>query len=704
MAWADLQQAVAHASAAAALGDLSAAAAAYRQALAQWPEHPALLFNLGTTLADQGDAAGAADAFARVVVRAPAFAPGHHNLGNALRDAGRADQATASYRLALSLDPGLAASRIALARDLLQAGDVGQSVQLLQEGLRLQPQQAGLWTELGRACTAGGEGLRSIECHRRTLELAPDQAFAHHNLSAALHAQGHTDEALPGAQQAVALDPGQGAAWENLGNVLAHQGDLAAARPALARAAALLGRPGRPEPGIALRAALLLPAVPESRRAIGHSRAQFAEALRDHRSGPCSLTDPIQQVGLSSAFYLAYHGLPNRDLMRQQAATYRTLCPALDFTARHCLEPTDPVSRPIRVGIVSRYLRDHTIGRYLIRLVQHLARPEFQVCLLTWPSAPDRLSAAFKAAADEFLLLPQGLAEAQQVIAAAQLDVLLFADIGMEPASYFLAFARLAPVQCAFYGHPDTTGLDTIDHFLSWAPAETAASSDWYHEPLALLPADCTYACLPAPGPLPAAATKESLGLSGCQRLYLCVQAPYKVHPDFDDLVAGVMTADPSARVALVGRGLRAWNAALDRRIRARLGPLAGRFSVLPERSYSDYLALLGAADVVLDTPHFCGGATTLDAMMMGAPVITWPGAVLRSRQTLALSLRMGVTDGVALDAQDYVQRAVLLAGDAARRADVSHRMNQAQDQLFEDLGMVRAFEGLLRRWTSGRA
>ena len=54
----------------------------------------------------------------------------------------------------------------------------------------------------------------------------------------------------------------------------------------------------------------------------------------------------------------------------------------------------------------------------------------------------------------------------QQVIAGLKLHVLLYADICMEPFTYFLAYSRLAPVQAVTHGHPSTTGLPELDYFV----------------------------------------------------------------------------------------------------------------------------------------------------------------------------------------------------------------------------------------------
>lgn len=47
---------------------------------------------------------------------------------------------------------------------------------------------------------------------------------------------------------------------------------------------------------------------------------------------------------------------------------------------------------------------------------------------------------------------------AQQAVSGLGLQVLVLADVGMDQLTSYLAFARMAPVQVAFWGHPSTTG------------------------------------------------------------------------------------------------------------------------------------------------------------------------------------------------------------------------------------------------------
>ncbi len=101
-------------------------------------------------------------------------------------------------------------------------------------------------------------------------------------------------------------------------------------------------------------------------------------------------------------------------------------------------------------------------------------------------------------------LLPSMIAPA---IRADALDALVYPELGMDATTFALAALRLAPVQCAAWGHPVTTGHATIDAYFSCGAMEPADADAHYTERLIPLPGIGTDYARPA---IPADASRAA--------------------------------------------------------------------------------------------------------------------------------------------------------------------------------------------------
>jgi predicted O-linked N-acetylglucosamine transferase (SPINDLY family) len=285
------------------------------------------------------------------------------------------------------------------------------------------------------------------------------------------------------------------------------------------------------------------------------------------------------------------------------------------------------------------------------------------------------------------------LQAAREKIAELKLDILFYQDIGMEPLGYFLAFARLAPVQAVSFGHPDTTGIPNMDGFISSALYEPPHAEDDYAERLAMLPAAGTLAYYHRPPQAGALPDLAALGIAPGDRLYLCPQTLFKLHPDMDEVFAGILARDAAAKIVLIDMAPAHLRRDLEARFTRTLGVASARVLFLPSQPYPSYLALLQCADVILDTIHFNGQNTTLEALAQDMPVVTMPARFQRGRHTFGMYAAMGYTDLVAQSIAEYVDLALRVANDGAFRERCRQAIAESKGVLFENLDIVRGFE-----------
>jgi len=456
-----------------------------------------------------------------------------------------------------------------------------------------------------------------------------------------------------------------------------------------------LGRAHRSEPRDALRlkdVIMRLSPVYRSAAQLREARQSYLVGLEELSRQQLRIDNPFGEINFTN-FYLAYQGMNERESQALLGRTLLAAAPMLGYQSEALERPRK--GGPLRVGFISRYLGRHSVGMCYNKLIGALAADpqlEVSVALLSARRAPEARELIGEAA--QIMVLPGDLQGIRQALSACALDVLIFTDIGMEPSTYLLAFGRYARLQGVLAGHPITTGIPTIDFFLSSHANEASAAQEHYTERLVRLQG--LPVAIAAPPQLPPA-SRASMGLADDAHLYLCPLKLQKMHPDFDAALAGILEADPAALILLFDDDARSrWGAVVRERLIPSLGDHAQRVRFLPWMPFGELLQLIAASDVVLDTFHFGAGTTAYYALMAGAPVVTLPAPYLRGRHTLGYCAKIGLHDCVARDAAEYVRIAVQVASDSDYQRALKARIAARRGELADCETVSREFAAFL--------
>lgn len=676
----------------AALGRHEEAVEAYRAALRVKPDLVDALVLLGIAWRNLRRHDEAIAVYQRATRMQPACAEAHANCGIAYQETGRLAEAVTSYEHALRLRPGLREVRNNLGLALGQSGQWQAALRVFESLNEQSPDYAEGFVNTGLALKELQRLPEAIACFRRAIALKPSIAEAHANLGNALRESGDLPGSIASLRMAIEANPRLAAGHSGLGMAFEHQGLTAEAIACHARALEQCR-----DDGLRIRRALALPIVPQSLEEIRFWRERLASEVRALAGEPLNVRDPAEEVA-TTTFFLSYHGQDNRALQENVARLHAQACPSLLWQSPHCARWRGPQAK-IRIGFISKHFRNHSIGKTSKGLMAMLDRSRFEVsALFLSPLKDDETARFIRGNSDRSAVLPARLAEARQAIADLELDILFYQDIGMEPFTYFLAFSRLAPVQCVSFGHPETTGIGNMDAFISSALFEAPGAQDHYSERLELLPDAGTLAYYYRPQPAGPARGRADFGLPADAHLYICPQTLFKLHPDFDGMLAQILDADPLARLLLLEAREPNWGMLMRRRLTASLGGGMDRVDFLAHQTPEDFIRLIGACDVMLDTPHFNGMNTSLEAFSTGTPVVTLPMQFQRSRHTHAMYRRMGLEDCIARDAADYVSIALRLGTDADWNRQVRAQIRERCAVLYEDTGTVRDFEACFER------
>jgi predicted O-linked N-acetylglucosamine transferase (SPINDLY family) len=282
-------------------------------------------------------------------------------------------------------------------------------------------------------------------------------------------------------------------------------------------------------------------------------------------------------------------------------------------------------------------------------------------------------------------------------VAALGLDVLFYADIGTEPLAYFLSYARLAPVQCTTWGHPTTSGVQTIDYYFSHADLEPEGSERFYSEKLIRIGNGPVYPGYAPPASPPIAKSRREMGLPDQGPLYICPQSVFKLMPEFDPVLAAILRGHPTATLLVPAGRHPQLTAQLRHRWATALPDALDRVQFFPHRGLQEFCNLIAAADVVLDPHPVGGGITTFDALHTGTPVVTLPGRLMRSRFASACYQRLGLTEWIASDTDDYVRKALRLGGNRELRESLRQGIKAgSQETIYDDLSSLPEYADFL--------
>jgi predicted O-linked N-acetylglucosamine transferase (SPINDLY family) len=126
---------------------------------------------------------------------------------------------------------------------------------------------------------------------------------------------------------------------------------------------------------------------------------------------------------------------------------------------------------------------------------------------------------------------------------------------------------------------------------------------------------------------------------------------------------------------------------AIGDRFARHIPDVAARIQFVPRLSAAQYRGMSAAADVVLDTLHYSGGAnSTYDTLAAGTPLVTLPGPFHRGRYTAAVCRLLGLGECIAATPEDYVRIAVRLASEPDFRAPIRRAIAERRDQLFGNI------------------
>lgn len=681
------------------LNRLDGAVAAFDRALALRPDFVEVLVNRGFALRGLRRLAEALASCDRAISLAPTHAEALNNRGLVLQDLGRHDEARAAFEGAIALMPNSPLLYNNLANSLQHLSRFDEALASVDRAIALNPaapeshcNRASVLRALDRA----SEALASCD---RASALDPDYADAHGNRGNALQDLHRADEALASYDRAIALKPDDAEVWYMRGVALTSLVQLPQAMESYRRALAV-----NPEHAKARWASAFLhiPEIFAKQEEVEPARAAFAKALEqlDAWFTPSRMDKAHEVVGLRQPFYLAYQERANKVLLSRYGEICNRLMAHWQRQRGYNATALSQAGK-IRIGIVSAQIRSHSVWHAIIKgWIKHLDPGRFEIHLFYPGGAVDTETLSAQSMATTMTQGKRSLDEWVRAILDARIEVMIYPEIGMDALTTQLGSLRLAPVQLASWGHPETTGLKTMDYYVSATGLEPENAEGFYSEKLVRLPhLGCSYS---RQGIVPSAPDMARLGLKTDAPLLICPGSPFKYAPEYDWVLVEIAKRLGKCQFVFFTHTNKWLSLALAARLRQAFEGAGLDFDdygvFIPWLKHGEFYGLMQRADVFLDTLGFSGFNTAMQAVECALPIAALDGRFMRGRLASGILKRMGMPELVASSGEGYISLATRLAQDKNYRDEIRGHMKARQHVLYDDAEPVRAFGEFLAR------
>ena len=604
-------------------------------------------------------------------------------------------EAFQAFQIAQEIDPKKFESRLGI---FLCAQHMGRVEEALSGFLEIEadfPDRTEIHNAIGSLYYSQGRNAEAKRAHERALEIDPRDSDTLLRLSGVAIHLNAIQVALTLAEQALKLDHEPSFANRTLAIALSnnerHSEALAAANRAVevsepGDVSALLGLAAiyeavkdRPNALKAYRKVVEIDPNQDSALArivdLQLTICDWAEydtfisELLDRIEGAISASEPLHMVVQD------LHNIPiSPELMAAAAHRRGQMAEEKSAEARRRLNLNfdDRLARwregerwPLRVGYALPYTRFQSFTMLLHGVTSEHDRQSIETFgYSVEPSKGSEFESEFRDSFDHFRDLPHNAPEtAGKIVSGDEIDVLIDVTGHTSVNCQNILATRPAPVRAQMFGFSFTCGGEYMDYLLTdhaWMPKRLA---NLCIEDLVYLPdsmmignrmpvSDRTFA-------------RADMGLPDDGFVLCNFNQPFKIEPSIFSVWMNMLRRIPDSVLWLGG-----WDETAVQNLRreAEARGVAGQRLIFADvLSHPEHLSRLSLADLAVDNRYHGGGATSIDALWAGVPLLTCQGETPASGNGKSLALAIGVGEMVVDSMAEYEETGVALARDSQR-------------------------------------
>ena len=391
-------------------------------------------------------------------------------------------------------------------------------------------------------------------------------------------------------------------------------------------------------------------------------------------------------------YFFVYQGYNDKELYSKVCKVMRKICyPFNNINNTINIRKSDK----IRVAFMGNFITlNHSVNGDRFGIYYGLKKNEkFEVDIITY-TGEDKQVTQFFEEHDNYITKynSKKLAQNYKILLRGNYDIIIYTEIGMDPLFRYLAFERLAPIQINTWGHSETSGLDSIDYYISSKYFEDEEAQENYSEKLILTNSLCTYYYNKEVEFM----TEEELyrikltNNLTLYNVYGCFQLFHKMHPEFLDYLKEITIKDEKAMILLLD-----YDELSDEYIKYVKNKVSNVIFV-HKASYKIYSHYYELCDVILDAPNFGGCNTTIDSFLKNKIVITKKSKLLHSNFTKGFYKKMNIDEFICESKEEYIAKAIDIVYNKEKRLYYEMLINERKNLIFEEQESIDEWANIL--------
>jgi len=426
------------------------------------------------------------------------------------------------------------------------------------------------------------------------------------------------------------------------------------------------------------------------------SRAAFARSrLAEGGGAPLPPFLLLAEPGLSPG----EHRASSEGWMRERLAAATALRAGLAFR----FSPWDENRKKIKLGYLSNDFQDHATALLLVESLEARDKTRFELHAYSYGRDDGKeMRARLRVAFDRFNDIgPLSDEAAARAIHGDGIDILIDLKGFTQGTRTSILALRPAPIQVNYLGYPGTLGPGLCDYMITDKFCTPAGSAGDYAESFATLPH--SYQPHGRHDAIASAPSRAEAGLPQEGFVFCCFNQAFKFTPAIFDVWCRLLDSVPGSVLWLLASREAEGNLRNEAWMR---GVDGSRLIFAGDLPHAEHLGRLQLADLVLDTSPYGAHTTASDALWVGVPVVTRPGATFPSRVAGSLLHAVGLPELAVEDQADYFDLALALSTDSDRLGRLRGALarNRSSAPLFDVKAYTLALEALyLRMWERHR-